>query len=357
MSRGCESCESLKENSYEFTANGVTDAVCTSLKNDTGFSPSNSHNNCQDIQDATDCLIDNMAEEVKNYDVCDWRKFMMKYIANLAVVLTAINCSMCGIWTNIHRLWEEINALKARVKKLEDDVADLKARVTRIENQIIDILRRLGNVENTLINYGNRINNVENKTTQNTTNITNITKKLNAVSYVGILSLERTSMIKGSGSGKQAPAFNKNIRQGNIPSSVLNVTSDYKGITVKNTTGVPLLVNTTFNCSVRTDQNFQCSFIVVTRDGVCIGQTPFISPNTYDQQVMARPFILNAGQSTTLRYYFEIGGKNSWFIDKFGYNGNGKQKPQCTLEPNDNSNPENQASYFTVMVSSVVSSK
>ena len=139
----CESCTDLRVNSAEFIQNGVNENVCTSLKNDTGFSPDNAHNNCTDIQLATDCLIGDMAEEVECYEVCDWQEATSKLISNIFAVLTAINCSMCGLWTNVHALWNkiqeilnDITALGTRITNLENSTRN---SVTNINNQITDI--------------------------------------------------------------------------------------------------------------------------------------------------------------------------------------------------------------------------
>lgn len=289
----CSACEDLRQTDPNLIVNGFTDTECTSLQNDTGLSPSSGHDDCTDLNNLNDCLVGNEATEVESYDVCDWKTFMKKFIPNVWTVLKGIICAICGLWTNIHSIWEKIAELIAHI---------------------------------------------------------------NAVSYVGILTLYRTSqLIDTSNASKQALAFNTNVRQGNIASSVLTVASDYKGIVVNNTTSVPLLVNTDFNCSIRTDQHMASCYIVVTRDGATIGQTPFITPSTYDQQVNGETFILNPGQSATLRYYFGIGDANddTWFQDLFWKSGHSEDAHMC-LEWNDPNNPENQGSYFKVTVTSVV---
>lgn len=118
----CSACEQLRQNSPEFALNGVTDTVSASLKNDTGFNPSSGHTDCEDIDDANDCLIGNMTTEIKAYGVCDWKKFMKKFIPNVHELFEAINCALCGIWTNIHKHDCEIKYLYegARFKIGED---------------------------------------------------------------------------------------------------------------------------------------------------------------------------------------------------------------------------------------------
>lgn len=144
----CSSCNDLKNNSSDFATNGVTTAVCTSLKNDTGFSTSNNHNDCTDLDLANDCLIGNMEAEIEKYDMCDWKEFMQDFISNTHTVLKAMICAICGIWTNIHQLWDEINALKARVKAIEDWIEDtLKPWMASVNSDISSLKNRVTSLE------------------------------------------------------------------------------------------------------------------------------------------------------------------------------------------------------------------
>lgn len=99
--KDCKSCVTLKDKAPEFILNGVTDNVCTSLKNNTGFSTSNGNDNCTDLDLANDCLIGNMEPEVGAYEVCDWKGFMPNFIHNVWEFNKALNCSMCGLWTKV----------------------------------------------------------------------------------------------------------------------------------------------------------------------------------------------------------------------------------------------------------------
>lgn len=127
--KNCQACEDLTEYAPEFVANGVTSTICTSLKNNTGFNPSLSkqHENCEDLDDANDCLIGNMVDEVERFDVCDWKAYARLFAANIYNVLKAIICSMCGLWNNIKsikksitNIWNAINELVNKVDDLED---------------------------------------------------------------------------------------------------------------------------------------------------------------------------------------------------------------------------------------------
>lgn len=121
----CSACEDLKQNSYDFAANGVTDTVCTSLKNDTGFSTKSGHDDCTDLDTANDCLIGNMAEEVAKYEACDWQEFEKEHITNEHNLFKAIICAICGIWTNIHELWAEIAKIWKVVNRHECEIQQL----------------------------------------------------------------------------------------------------------------------------------------------------------------------------------------------------------------------------------------
>lgn len=185
-------------------------------------------------------------------------------------------------------------------------------------------------------------------------------KAITISSYVGVLQLHRTSQglwdISNPADGNVhtvVPSFQTANLTGTLPSGVLSAASDYKSVKVNNTTSIPLLVNATFNCSIRTNQNIACCFIVVTRDGVCVGQTPFITPNTYDQQVAIEPFILPKGSSTTLSWYFAVGVKNKWYYEQFGLrSGESNAEIQCCLEKNEAA-ADNQQSYFDVTVTGI----
>ncbi|MBL1227963.1 hypothetical protein IW492_01805 [Enterococcus sp. BWB1-3] len=177
---------------------------------------------------------------------------------------------------------------------------------------------------------------------------------LEQASYVGTATLwttESTSM--GGENIDLTPAFNRMTQQSNMPEGVFSRTADFKGIVVNNITEVPLLINSTFNCSIDTDQVLSATYIVITKDGNKIGQTPFIAPVTYDQQVAAEAFILEPGQSVTMRYYMRIGAANTAFIPIFGGTGN----ISCVLAADDPSDPANQRSYFNVSATSIMRQK
>lgn len=102
----CEACIEIRDEVPELVVNGFDDDMCTSLQNDTGLKPSSGHDDCTDLDLMNDCLIGNMDTEIDDYDVCDWKEFTKQFINNIWTTLKAIVCTICGLWTNIHNLWE-----------------------------------------------------------------------------------------------------------------------------------------------------------------------------------------------------------------------------------------------------------
>lgn len=125
----CNSCEDLRTNSPTFYQKGVTTAVCNSLKNDTGFSTSNNHNDCTDLGHANDCLIGDMATEIKSYGVCDWRKFTRKFIGNVHQVIKAIICAICGILARLTKVECEVKYLFEGASFSLDETSDTDSYV------------------------------------------------------------------------------------------------------------------------------------------------------------------------------------------------------------------------------------
>lgn len=286
----CNACNDLQEYAPDFVDYGVTDEIAKSLAANTGLNPNLDvlHEDCEDLNDANDCLIGMLPNTVESYKVCDWQEFMLNFLGNLYNLLKAMIASICGLWTNAKNLWSEISS---------------------------------------------------------------IWNRLTVVSYVGTMKLYTDTDVWGtSGTSPQTPAFTKYKRSGNMPSGVLTATGNYKSIKVNNTLSVPILVNATFCCCISSDQPLSSCYLVVTKDGAHMGQTPFVTPSTYDQQVQMEPFILQPGSQATLSYYFGIGGANAWFISQFGGTGAIRAK----LVPKDNNNPAVQESYFIVQATTVV---
>lgn len=107
--KSCEACSDLQENSAEFVLNGVTDNVHHALLNDDGFNTASDNNDCEDLNNANDCLIGNMEDEVDAYDVCGWKDFMPDLIHNIWTVIKAIISAICGLWLRVNKHECEIN--------------------------------------------------------------------------------------------------------------------------------------------------------------------------------------------------------------------------------------------------------
>lgn len=180
--QNCNSCNDLRTNSSRFVTKGVDSTVCTSLQNDTGFSTSNNHNDCTDLDLANDCIIGNMETEVKSYSVCDWRKFMMKFIPNLHEMYAAIICAICGLWKKIGRLECEIAYLFQGTSFAFSETSDAKSYlvagkgVTFLERKksghasdvtIVYIAGGLCRVAGSLVFYGKQDGSVRNFTEPN----------------------------------------------------------------------------------------------------------------------------------------------------------------------------------------------
>lgn len=104
----CTACQELREEAPEFATSGVTDAVCETLHNDKGFDAGNGNDDETDLHTANDCLIGRMKDEIRSYDVCDWKEFMKKYIGNDYEVNKGIICALGGIWEAFHKLVEAL---------------------------------------------------------------------------------------------------------------------------------------------------------------------------------------------------------------------------------------------------------
>lgn len=100
----CAPCVQLQEESSDFYENGVTESVCNSLGQNTGFNPESGNNDCEDLKLANDCLILGNIEELPGYDVCDWKEFMEQYLPNQYNMNEAIICAICGLWGELKNI-------------------------------------------------------------------------------------------------------------------------------------------------------------------------------------------------------------------------------------------------------------
>ena len=110
----CVPCNRLKEESSEFFENGVTEAVCQSLSNNTGFNAESGHNDCEDLKDANDCTIMSLIEQLPAYDVCEWKEFTEQFVANQYNMNEAMICAICGLFNSLQNVL--LNNLSIDVK-------------------------------------------------------------------------------------------------------------------------------------------------------------------------------------------------------------------------------------------------
>lgn len=110
----CVPCNRLKEESSEFFENGVTEAVCQSLSNNTGFNAESGHNDCEDLKDANDCTIMSLVEQLPAYDVCEWKEFTEQFVANQYNMNEAMICTICGLFNSLQNVL--LNNLSIDVK-------------------------------------------------------------------------------------------------------------------------------------------------------------------------------------------------------------------------------------------------
>ena len=103
----CSACEDLRTDAPNFVLNGIGETEIASLKNNTGYNASSGNNDCTDLENAVDCLVGNMADEVDAYEVCDWKDFMKRFIPNVWNVLRSIVASICGLWCYMKQFTEQ----------------------------------------------------------------------------------------------------------------------------------------------------------------------------------------------------------------------------------------------------------
>lgn len=107
----CKACDDLKYNATHFVANGLTDKECQSLMNNTGLDPKANHDDCEDLHNMQDCLMEGIQEDLPSYDDCDWKTYLDDMLTNLNTMLQAIVCVICGLWDEIARIWNKINQI------------------------------------------------------------------------------------------------------------------------------------------------------------------------------------------------------------------------------------------------------
>lgn len=116
----CSPCIKLQEESSEFFENGVTESVCNSLMNNTGFNPESGHSDCEDLKDAIDCLIKGNIESLPAFNVCNWKEFMSQYLPNQYNIDYAIVCAICGLWSSVQNQRLNNMAVETQFKIIQE---------------------------------------------------------------------------------------------------------------------------------------------------------------------------------------------------------------------------------------------
>lgn len=114
----CEACNTLNEDAFSFTQNGVTTSIANRLKDDKGFSSKASvDTDCEALNFANDCLIGGEIDELEKYDACDIKTWLKQSWTNLWRLLKAMIASICGLWTKIHCILSGLKKLLEQLTK------------------------------------------------------------------------------------------------------------------------------------------------------------------------------------------------------------------------------------------------
>lgn len=113
----CEACEEIRQKNPSLVVNGFTETECNYLKNDLGIDGKST--DCDDLDLLNDCLIGSMEDEAEIADMCSWREFIQKLIPNLWTVFSAIICAICGLWTRIHAIEEDLEEINSQVDRID----------------------------------------------------------------------------------------------------------------------------------------------------------------------------------------------------------------------------------------------
>lgn len=117
----CEACYDLEEGASNFIENGVTTSIANRLKDDKGFSSTNSvDTDCEALNLANDCLVGGMEDELENYDICDIKVWLKKSWSNLHSVLKAMIMAICGLWEKVHCILSGLKVLLTQLSKSDN---------------------------------------------------------------------------------------------------------------------------------------------------------------------------------------------------------------------------------------------
>ncbi len=113
----CTVCRELMENNTDFYENGVTTAVCDSLKRNKGLNGKS--NNCKDLDLINDCLNWGHLEKIGAYSECEWKEYTGEMLQNLATMNDALICAVCGLQDQINALALQNIIVEARPQILQ----------------------------------------------------------------------------------------------------------------------------------------------------------------------------------------------------------------------------------------------
>lgn len=155
----CAACEDLKVYAHDFLVHGVTDDVANGFYNNTGFIKNDKRKNCEDLQNANDCLIFGENEKASMYNQCDWQEAYATITNNAGIMYELLIHSDCGQWDQIDALWKALNGgladLLEEIKKLNQRCDTLTTTINNlrsyVDGQDNKISAKVSNIEDALM--------------------------------------------------------------------------------------------------------------------------------------------------------------------------------------------------------------
>lgn len=155
----CAACEDLKVYAHDFLVHGVTDDVANGFYNNTGFIKNDKRKNCEDLQNANDCLIFGENEKASMYNQCDWQEACATITNNAGIMYELLIHSDCGQWDQIEALWKALNggldALWKEIEKLNQRCDTLTTTINNlrsyVDGQDNKISAKVSNIEDALM--------------------------------------------------------------------------------------------------------------------------------------------------------------------------------------------------------------
>lgn len=155
----CAACKDLKVYAHDFLVHGVTDDVANGFYNNTGFIKNDKRKNCEDLQNANDCLIFGENEKASMYNQCDWQEAYATITNNAGIMYELLIHSDCGQWDQIEALWKALNggldALWKEIEKLNQRCDTLTTTINNlrsyVDGQDNKISAKVSNIEDALM--------------------------------------------------------------------------------------------------------------------------------------------------------------------------------------------------------------